>query len=254
MALSLLRALRAGWGKISAPSGIFLLSALFLLNLINGSLASGLTPNFPALTTVSSSLLSAEPALFSLSHLSLNLILLVASFLLTFAIVIVAARTFAKQGRGIATEFYQRKMMKRIANLFLAGFLLALLVLVSSFLLTIGSSLSILLLLRSEEPLLLVGGLCFLLPALLLLASFSLYPLLISVEDYNFLKGLRGSWRLTSGHRAKMTVLIGLLMGISYLLGMVGQQLGSAALTYLISSFVMLYGLATLAQIYQQLT
>lgn len=106
-----------------------------------------------------------------------------------------------------------------------------------------------------------IGLVLLVIPGLFLLVSLFFWNLYVVVEDQNFIEGFQNSWALTSGNRIMLFVLgvvvviiggvVGLIFGaprflLPGIIGLAVAQLGSA--------FGTVFGIATAARTYKQLT
>ena len=106
-----------------------------------------------------------------------------------------------------------------------------------------------------------IGFVLLIIPGLFLLVSLFFWNVFVIVEDENFVEGFSNSWALTKGNRIMLFVLGVVVVIVSAIVGVVFGIPGaflpgivSVAVSQIGSAFTTVFGTATLARTYVQLT
>lgn len=246
MPLDIGDALRTGFERTVARSGLMIAGALFVLGVLNGlftnSLVRATMPSPDAMGGPGGPLgpgagMGQAPTMgpaIPVSPIVAGILALLIG-IVSVVVTITAIRTFVSaETERVPEEFYTRNMVWAWINVVVGGIVFAIVV---------G-----------------IGFVLLVIPGIFLLVSLFLWNVFVVVEDQNFVEGMRNSWALTGGHRLRLfllgvivLVVVAVVNGIfgvaaffGGIAGLVVSQIGSA----LTSAF----SLATIAATYNQLT
>lgn len=237
MSVDIGRAIQEGGRRTLARNGLYFVAIVWVLGVLNGLFSAsmarsamqgvpGRPPMGPAPMGPS---LGLSPAAAGLLSLLVSLAGLV--------VVAGAMRTFVTQDtETIPGERFTRNLGWMLVNLVIGGI---------AFGIVVG-----------------IGFVLLVVPGLFLLVSLFFWGFYVVVEDQNFVEGFRNSWALTRGNRLVLFALgvlvavIGLV--VSWTFGIV-QFVGPGGwvgllVTQIGSAFASVFGLATAARTYRQLT
>ncbi|MFC6718662.1 hypothetical protein ACFQGT_01690 [Natrialbaceae archaeon GCM10025810] len=221
-------AMADGFDRLRERNGLILVAVFAVLAVLNGLLAR------PPVESMGADGVPATPIVLVSGILSI--VLAVA----TLVAVVVALRTFAsEETETVPREFLRRNIGAVTLNVFVGAIVFALVVA--------------------------VGSAFLLIPGLFALVSLYYWAVYVAVEDQNFVRAFRSSWTLTGGSRLRLfglgvavfAVGVGVTVAGAIPAVIVGAILGDAAgfaLAQLVGAFVTVYGLATTARAFDQLS
>lgn len=226
MALDIGDALKRGYQRTVARSGLVLVAIAYALNLINGLFG-------PPRTTFPDSMPVEPNPLITVPYVVDSLLSLV--FAVGGIFVAVAAfRIFTgEETETVPTEAFTEDAFVTFLNVFIGGIVFAFVV---------G-----------------IGFLLFIVPGLFLLATLIFWPVIVAVEGENFVEAFQQSWNLTSGHRLTIfglgvaVLLIGFAVTLAFTLPAIILGPLDVVLIGLGTAFTAIFGDAVLASAYNQL-
>lgn len=233
MSLQIGRALHDGIVRTFARNGLLLVAVMLVLGALNllayNSLVSGFVPDVPNQPTMPlEPTLPISPAVAGVA--------LAVLYLVTFVVTAVALRTFV----GEETRTIPREYVTRNLGWFLLNYV------VGNVVFTVVVT---------------IGFVFLVIPGVFLMVSLYFWIVYVAVEDENFVTAFRDSWRLTRGNRWSLlglglVVVAGgtVLFGVLFVAALVLPAWGTMLLYAAILAVYGVFGFATAARAYVQLT
>lgn len=237
MSVNIGQVIQEGGKRTVAKNGLYFIAIIWILSVINGLLgntvARGFMGQFPGEMAP-----GGPPAMGPSLGLSPGLAMVLSLVIGLISVVVGAAalRTFVSDvTETIPTEYFTRNIVWMVINLIVGGIVFAIIV---------G-----------------IGFVFLIIPGIFLLVSLFFWNLYVVVEDQNFIEGLQNSWALTKGNRIMLFILGIIVIIITAVLGgvfgvaqvAVGGFVG-LAITQLGSAIGTVFGVATAARTYNQLS
>lgn len=235
MSVDIGQAVQEGGKRTIARNGLYLVAIVWVLNVLNGLFGNtiardvmGEVPGGGFGAPPMGPTLGLSPGLAGVLSFVVGLVMAV--------VVAGVIRTFVTdETEALPPETFTRNLLWMLVNLVIGGIVFGIVV---------G-----------------IGFVLLVVPGIFLLVSLVFWNVYVVVEDENFVEGFKRSWDLTGGNRLMLFVL-GVVVLIIYavvggVFGGVGGIAGGfvgLAITQIGAAFATVFGLATLARTYVQLT